>query len=215
MIKSNDWKDVVNGFYDKCFSMTVLIVLFAFIVFPNVETHNIRVTERVIEAIEIPQEIREQIEQPVEAHKPIFNIVIDEGDSDEAIDESIEVVKEIPLTTFDPKEVFANISTTTRPDTPRWVAYEDAPTRIQYVEPVYSEFARRAKIEGTVTLDIEVLSDGSIGAIEVYKSVQTGPGGLDESAVAAARQWKYQPALSGGKPVACWLKQNVRFSLVN
>ncbi|MCL1826623.1 MAG: energy transducer TonB, partial [Candidatus Cloacimonetes bacterium] len=66
---------------------------------------------------------------------------------------------------------------------------------------------------GVVILDIEVLIDGSIGAIEVFQSLMPGPGGLDEAAILAVRKWQYQPAESGGNPVACWVKQPINFTL--
>ncbi|HOE91225.1 MAG TPA: hypothetical protein PLV22_04555, partial [Candidatus Cloacimonadota bacterium] len=69
-----DWKDIANSFYDKCLALTILIILFTFIVFPNFETKVIRAKEKVLETIEILDEIQEKIEQPQEVAKPIVNI---------------------------------------------------------------------------------------------------------------------------------------------
>lgn len=95
----------------------------------------------------------------------------------------------------------------------KFVVYDDPPVPIKQIRPIYTDLARRSGIEGDVWLEVEVLADGTVGAIEVKKSLLSGPGGLDEAAIKAVRQWKYSPATSGGKPVACWVTFPVSFSL--
>ncbi|MDP8231892.1 MAG: TonB family protein [Candidatus Zophobacter franzmannii] len=97
------------------------------------------------------------------------------------------------------------------PPTPKFVVYEDPPQVISSVIPEYPEFAKRSGLQGDVWLDVEVLKDGSVGEIEVIESLQPGHYGLDESAVIAVKQWKFKPAVSNGKVVACWVKFPVRF----
>jgi len=41
----------------------------------------------------------------------------------------------------------------------------------------------------------------------------SGPGGLDEAAIKCVKQWEFSPALSGGRPVACWVTLPIIFSL--
>ena len=93
--------------------------------------------------------------------------------------------------------------------TPKFVVYEEPPNLIKSVPPVYPEFARNRGIQGEVWLKVEILTDGSVGVIEVTKSIF----GLDESAINAVKQWKYFPAKSDGKPVACWATFPVKFTL--
>jgi protein TonB len=187
--------------------------MFAFIVFPNVETQAIATTERIMEAIEIMPEIIERIEQPQEVVRPIVNIeIIDDDISDDSDDEII-YIDTIEVTTLDPWAVIAPPPTLGQ--TPRFVVYEDAPVVLRRVNPVYPEALRRARIQGTVVLQVEILVDGSIGAIEVFRSVVPGPGGLDEAAVEAVRQWQFQPAQSGGRPVAVWITQPINFTIGN
>jgi protein TonB len=81
------------------------------------------------------------------------------------------------------------------------------------VQPKYTDFARRTGIEGQVWLEVEVLKNGKVGAVEVKKSLLSGPGGLDEAAIKAVKQWEYSPAKSGGKPVACWITFPITFEL--
>ncbi|MCK4694160.1 MAG: energy transducer TonB, partial [Candidatus Cloacimonetes bacterium] len=99
--------------------------------------------------------------------------------------------------------------------TSKFQIYEDEPVPIKQVKPEYPQFARNAGIEGEVWLEVEVFTDGSVGAIEVRKSLMSGPGGLDEAAIKAVKQWEFSPAKSGGKPVACWVTFPVRFSLTD
>ena len=97
--------------------------------------------------------------------------------------------------------------------TPRFVNYDVAPVISGRVQPTYLETARRLGIQGTVILDIEIFANGSIGSIEVWESVQSGPGGLDEECIRAVRQWVVQPATANGVPVAIWLRQPFAFRL--
>ena len=203
-----DWKDIASSYYDKCLSLTILFVMFTFMVFPNVETQNIRSSERILETIEILPEIQEQIQPPEEVARPIVNIeIVDDDGGDD--DEEILIIATIEITTLDP---FAAIAPPpTHGQTPRFVAFEEAPVLLRRVNPVYPEFARRARITGQVILDIEVLADGSIGAIEVRRSLMAGPGGFDEAAIEAVRQWQFRAAESAGRPVACWITQAITF----
>ena len=52
--------------------------------------------------------------------------------------------------------------------------------------------ALQAKIQGTVWLAIVVQADGTVGRIEVTRSLDTEYG-LDEAAVNAASQWRFEP----------------------
>jgi TonB family protein len=68
------------------------------------------------------------------------------------------------------------------------------------VMPIYPESARKAGVNGQVTLQAVIHKDGTVGDVTVLKS----PGakfGFDEAAIAAVKQWKYKPGLQNGKPV--------------
>ncbi|MDP8231707.1 MAG: energy transducer TonB [Candidatus Zophobacter franzmannii] len=90
-------------------------------------------------------------------------------------------------------------------------AYEDPPIIVKSVLPEYPDSLKKSSIQGDVWLDVEVLEDGSVGEIEVIESLHAGPGGLDESAIAAVKQWKIKPVKSNGKPIAMWVKFPVSF----
>jgi protein TonB len=207
--RTTDWKDVASSYFDKCIAMIILFLMFFFIVFPNVETSAVRSVERIVESIEILPEILEKIEPPQEIARPIVNIeIVDDADDN---DDDIEVITTIEITTLDPNTVIA--PPPSHGQTPRFVVFEDAPVILRRVTAEYPEFARRSRIQGQVILEVEVLADGSIGAIEVFKSLMPGPDGFDESAIRAVRQWQFQPAKSGGNAVGCWIKIPITFVL--
>jgi len=209
-VQTNDWKEVANSYFDKCAAMVVLFVMFTIIVFPNVERQVFIADERIQAAIEILPEIQERIQPPTEIARPIVNIEIIDDIGDD-MDDDIEIITTIEITRLDPFIPIA--SPQTHGQTPRFVVFEDAPVILHRVAPVYPESLRRAGMQGTVILDIEILSDGSIGAIEVFRSLMSGPGGFDEAALEAARQWQFKPAQSAGRPVGSWFRVPFVFSL--
>ncbi len=204
-----DWKDVAESYYDKSVSLAILILLFAFIVSPEIEVKPYDRTINITEAIDIPPEIKERIKPPEETVKPVFEIVIEE-DLDGEDDEDIEIIETIGVTSLDPyEEKLVKILGSTN----KFAVYEDAPFALKKAPLDYPVFAKNAGIEGDVILQVEVFKDGSVGAIKILKSLMSGPGGLDEAALKSVKQWTFSPAKSGGKPVACWVTFSVNFSL--
>lgn len=86
----------------------------------------------------------------------------------------------------------------------------DPPTLVKEVRPVYTDEARRQRIEGDVILEIVVRSDGSVGSIRVRRSLG---GGLDQRAIDAVRQWRFNPAKRHGTPVDVAVEVAVEFKL--
>ena len=66
------------------------------------------------------------------------------------------------------------------------------------VRPTYTFEALRARIQGSVLLELIVRSDGLPDEIRVIGSLDPG---LDEEAMAAARPWRFQPGRVGDAPV--------------
>ena len=87
------------------------------------------------------------------------------------------------------------------------------PVITKRVPPYYPKASREMGIQGDVVLEVEILEDGTIGEIEVFESVQAGPGGLDEAAIETVKQWKYQPGTKEGNPVTMKIKQTISFTL--
>ena len=85
------------------------------------------------------------------------------------------------------------------------------PKLLQHVDPQYSEEARIAKLEGTVTISIEVGTDGLARNIQVLQGIGLG---LDEKAVEAIRQWTFQPGAKDGQPATVAASVEVNFRLL-
>jgi protein TonB len=74
-----------------------------------------------------------------------------------------------------------------------------APRLIKEVKPKYTVEALRNRTQGTVWLEVIVTDDGCTSHIRVVKSLDRG--GLDEEAVAAVAQWRFEPGRLAGAPV--------------
>jgi TonB family protein len=86
-----------------------------------------------------------------------------------------------------------------------------APVPVFKPEPEYSEEARKAKYQGSVTLSIVIMPDGSTSNIRVVRPLGLG---LDEKAIEAVQKWKFRPSLKDGKPVAVTANVEVNFRLL-
>lgn len=75
-----------------------------------------------------------------------------------------------------------------------------APAILERVDPTYPASALRAKIQGEVWMRAVVLQDGSIGDVQITKSLDREHG-MDDAAVAAAKKWKFKPATENGTPI--------------
>lgn len=71
------------------------------------------------------------------------------------------------------------------------------------------------QFEDVCLLEVEVFYDGSVGAVEVRKSLATGPGGLDEAAVNSVKMWKFVPALRNQRGLSCWTYIQIQFNSIN
>ena len=86
------------------------------------------------------------------------------------------------------------------------------PRVLREIKPQYTADAMRAKVQGTVLLECVVLPDGSVGRVDVVKSLDS-TFGLDQEAVKAARQWRFQPGTRFGEPVAVLVTIELTFTL--
>lgn len=85
-----------------------------------------------------------------------------------------------------------------------------APRALDTPDPEYSEEARKAKYQGTVVLWLIVGPDGKPRDIKVARALGMG---LDQKAIEAVRNWKFEPAMKDGKPVAVQINVEVNFRL--
>jgi periplasmic protein TonB len=85
-----------------------------------------------------------------------------------------------------------------------------APKQVYAPDPEYSEEARKAKYQGVCVLSLIVGPDGKPRDIKLARSLGLG---LDEKAIEAVNQWKFEPATKDGKPVAVLINVEVQFRL--
>jgi periplasmic protein TonB len=85
-----------------------------------------------------------------------------------------------------------------------------APKVLYDPDPEYSEEARKAKYQGTVVLWLVVAPDGHPQQIRVQRALGMG---LDEKAVEAVRNWRFEPAKKDGQPVPVMINVEVNFRL--
>lgn len=84
------------------------------------------------------------------------------------------------------------------------------PVKIYAPQPLYTEEARRAGIQGVVILEAVVDAQGQVQNVKVLKGL---PMGLDQSAVDAVMSWRYDPATQNGQPVPVYFTFTISFSL--
>lgn len=87
--------------------------------------------------------------------------------------------------------------------------HHDKPKIIKLVQPEYPISAQNADIEGTVVVRLLVDTLGNVEKTEILKSIPL----LDQAAVNAAKQIKFEPAKLGNKSVKVWMAVPFEFKL--
>jgi periplasmic protein TonB len=85
------------------------------------------------------------------------------------------------------------------------------PACLHCPEPPYTDEARKAKLQGSVTLRVLIGADGRAARIQLVKGLGLG---LDEQALQAVRSWHFVPARDARRrPVPTWVTIETRFQL--
>ncbi len=209
---SNDWKDIANAQFGKAFALALTLMIFVMMVTPKIDVRKQVFKSAEMELVDIPMEEREKIEPP----ETEINVDVSFEISDELGTEKVD------MATYEQAiSQIGNMYSTTASSMNQvqetgpvnFVPYDDAPVVIGSIEPEYPDFAKRARQQGTVVLEVEVLKDGSIRNIHVKRSVSSIPGGLDDAAIAAVRKVRFQPGRSSGQPVDCLVIIPIDFKL--
>jgi TonB family protein len=79
-------------------------------------------------------------------------------------------------------------------------------------DPEYTVEARKAAVQGTVVLPVNVGTDGIGRNIKVERGLGMG---LDQKAVEIVQEWLFRPPLENGKPISEMLNVEVLFRLGN
>lgn len=92
-------------------------------------------------------------------------------------------------------------------------AAKTLPVEITYKpRPVYTDEGRQLKIEGEVLLEVVFSANGQIRIVRVVRGLGHG---LDESAVRAAEQIQFKPALKDGHPADFQAVLHIEFQLAS
>ncbi|MBI3491680.1 MAG: energy transducer TonB [Acidobacteria bacterium] len=86
------------------------------------------------------------------------------------------------------------------------------PRLLREVRPQYTSEAMRAKVQGVVLLECVVRPDGSVGDVQVVRSLDP-TFGLDQEAIKAAKQWRFAPGTRFGEPVSVLITIELTFTL--
>ena len=86
-----------------------------------------------------------------------------------------------------------------------------APHVVSKSEPEYSDEARHARVNASVTVKLVVRPDGTVDQVRVVRAAGFG---LDESAVECVKTWRFAPGIKEGKPVAVMAMIEVNFRLL-
>jgi protein TonB len=84
------------------------------------------------------------------------------------------------------------------------------PRLIKTVQPVYPEEARKGGITGAVVLNVRADKQGNVSRVIVLKSSDER---LNQAAVDAIKQWKYEPFIQDGQAKEVVFTVTVQFKL--
>jgi TonB family protein len=86
------------------------------------------------------------------------------------------------------------------------------PKVLREVRPNYTSDAMRAKVQGVVVLECVVRPDGTVGDVQIVRSLDS-TFGLDQEAIKAAKQWRFAPGTRMGEPVPVLVSIELTFTL--
>ena len=98
-------------------------------------------------------------------------------------------------------------------DEPRvkFIPYDVPPKPLTPIRPKYPEIAQEAGIEGTVIVQVFVDKKGRVKETSILKGIPNT--GLDEAAIAAIRETRFEPGKQRERPVGVWISIPVNFRL--
>jgi TonB family protein len=86
------------------------------------------------------------------------------------------------------------------------------PRVLREVKPQYTSDAMRARIQGVVLLECVVQPNGVCTEIQVVRSLDP-TFGLDQEAIEALQQWRFEPGTRLGQPVPVLVTVELAFTL--
>ena len=145
----------------------------------------------------------EQIQKPPPPPKPAIPIESEDEDipDDLTIEETeidfSETIEELPPPPLEDEPIVA------------FYALSDKPTVVKQIKPKYPELARKANIEGRVTVKVLINTKGDVEKVELVK----GHPMLNDAAIESAKQWKFTPPKQRDRLVKVWMNIPIDFKL--
>ena len=87
--------------------------------------------------------------------------------------------------------------------------YTPNASKVRDAAPAYPDIAKQARVQGIVILEAIIDPGGNVTNVRVLRSIPL----LDQAAIAAVKQWKYEPTLLNGVPVPIVMTVTVNFAL--
>ena len=84
------------------------------------------------------------------------------------------------------------------------------PVQLSGRQPRYTELARRAGIQGVVILEAVIDKQGRVSNVRILKSLHST---LDAEAMAAVKDWTFEPARQGDRPVSVYYTLTINFQI--
>ncbi|RMH63221.1 MAG: energy transducer TonB [Calditrichaeota bacterium] len=173
--------------YKKTLEMSMAVALFVLtVLFYSFQRYDVKATlpqqpELTIEAINIPP--TQQLQKPPPPSRPSIPVESEDEDllDDVTIEETeidLSQVTDAPPPPPEEDEVF------------EFFAVSEKPVLKHKETPKYPDLARRAGIEGRVTVMVTISKKGDVIDAKILKSIPM----LDDAALAAARKCKFKPA---------------------
>jgi periplasmic protein TonB len=206
-----DIKHKTRRHFEISLAISLLLLIGAFKFFPSLEQKQVIINaEQEIVKVEDVENTRQENRPPPPPRPPIpieapNDDALEDIDISSEIDfsEEVEGPKEPPKVEKEEEdEVFFEV-------------VEDPPTIIGGLaaiqqDVIYPELAKRAGIEGTVTVIAYVDKTGRVTKAEVARGIG---GGCDEAAVEAVKKNKFKPGMQRGKPVNVKVAIPIKFRL--
>ncbi len=187
-------------------SLVIMLLVFQTLRAISLDEAESKTVDIEIEVTDIPP--TEQFKRPPPPPKPSIPIPTESEDvpEDLTIDETALDLSDIPPPPPPPDEEGDMI----------FVAFDEPPTPIGGFMAIqkalkYPEIARKAGIEGRVTVHVLVSEKGEVVRTKILQSL--GHSGCDNAAVNAIKKVKWNPAMQRDKPVKVWVAIPVIFRL--
>ena len=181
----------------------ISLIILNFLLFPRF-TNSIEfedVEQIIIENIDIPQ--TQQIDNTPPPARPSIPVPSDDED----------IAEDLTLDELDFDD-FSNLDAPPPPPSgPKvvFIPYDDPPTAMTPIRPVYPEIAQEAGIEGVVIVQAFIDDKGRVKETLILKGVPNT--GLDEAAMEAIRKTRFRPAKQRERSVGVWISIPVNFKL--